>query len=137
MSIAEDEALACLKVLVAVAKADGRIRPDERKSLAAAIGGFQLPADTSVEELLSAELEIDVELAKITSAEAKEQVYRSAHFLVNADGTSAPEEHALLARIEAATAPSETLRSQLAGLAPPTRSVTLLTSLRSWFRSKS
>jgi tellurite resistance protein len=136
MTIAADEALACLNVLIAVAKADGKVKADERKSLAAAISGFELPPDTSVEALLAADIDVAAELAKVASSEAKEQVYRSAHFLANADGSSAPEEQALLARIEAATAPSDELRSRLAALAASSARGSFVDSIRAFFRTK-
>jgi len=137
MLIAEDEALACLKVLVAIAQADGKVKADEKKSLAAAISSFDLPVGVSVDGLLAEAIDIAGELGKITSAEAREQVYRSAFFLAHADGDAAPEERALLAQIEAATAPSDALRSQMAGLEQSSsRGATLMDSLRALFRSK-
>lgn len=137
MPVAEDEALACLNVLIAMAKADGSVTADEKKSLAAALGGFELPSETSVERLLCSPIDVDAELAKITSDDAKVQLYRSAHFLANADGVSAPEERALLTKIDVACAPSAQLRAQLAALAPPpTRGARWVSSLRALFRPK-
>lgn len=137
MPIAEEEAVACLKVLVAVAKADGRIQEGERKSLAAAIARFELPVSVSVEAVLEGDVDLDAELAKITSPEAREQVYRSASFLAAADGRSAPEEQALLVRIANVVQPSDELRGQLASLAPTSsRGPAFLESLRGLFRSR-
>ncbi len=101
--ISQDEALACLKVLVAVMKADGKIDPSERTSLAGAIAGFELGDAVTVDALLDADTDVDAELAKITSAAARAQTYRSASFMVNADGRKNPAELALLDRIAVAT----------------------------------
>lgn len=40
MLIDDDEALACLKVLIAVAKADGKVKADEKKSLSPRSAAF-------------------------------------------------------------------------------------------------
>ncbi len=135
MLIDEDEALACVKVLIAVAKADGKLAADERKSIAAAVASLQLPTTLSIDELLASEIDHHAELAKITSSEAKEQLYRSAHFMANADGVSHPRERELLAEIDTAVAPSEALRASIASLAPPPSSgaTRWLESLRGFF----
>lgn len=119
--IADAEALACLKILVAVARADGTVHHDERKSLAAALEGFQLPAGTSVESLLAEKVDVDAELALLRSAEAREQVYRSAYFMAFADGSCTKEEQALLDRIAEATGVTPEQRSSLDGLFYATR----------------
>lgn len=137
MLIAEEEALACLKILAALAKADGTVKADERRSLEAAIASLQLPLGTTAEGLLAETIDVPSELAKVESAEAREQLYRSAHFLAYSDGSSATDERALLAQIEATTAPSEALRAQMASLVPAARSAGLLGSLRALFQSKS
>jgi tellurite resistance protein len=134
MNITDDEALACLKVLIAMGKADGRLQGDERKALEAAVHRFDVPLGTSLDALLREAIDVDAELAVITSSAAKEQLYRSAHFLANADGVSAPEERVLLARIESATSPSAALRAQLASLAPPPGGSAWIESLRGLFR---
>lgn len=137
MLLDEAEALACLKVLVALAKADGKIERDEKKSIAAAISSLQLPVGVTVEGLLAEDVDLSAELGKVASPEGREQLYRSAYFLAHADGNAAPEELALLDQIDAVSAPSELLRSQMNTLVPPSsKSGTLLDSLRGLFRSK-
>ena len=113
MSIAENEALASLRILVAVARADGTVHNDERKSLAAALESLELPGGMSVEKLLAEEVDIDAQLRELTSADAREQVYRSAYFMAYADGTCTKEERALLDRIASVTEPSEEQRLSL------------------------
>jgi uncharacterized membrane protein YebE (DUF533 family) len=137
MLLDEDEALACLKVLVALAKSDGKVLTDEKKSIAAAISSFALPVGVSVDGLLAETVDVGTELAKITSKEAKEQLYRSAYFLAHADGTAAPQERALLEKIDLASAPSDELRSQMTTLVPPANSrASIFEALRGVFRSK-
>ncbi len=78
MSIAENEALASLKILVAIARADGTVHNDERRSLAAALESLELPGGTTVDRLLADPVDVAAELRKITSPEGRDQIYRSA-----------------------------------------------------------
>lgn len=119
--IADAEALACLEILVAIARADGSVHHDERKSLAAALEGFQLPAGVTVESLLAANVDVDTELAAIRTAEAREQLYRSATFMAFADGACTEEEQRILDRIAEVTGVSPEQRSSLDGLFYATR----------------
>jgi uncharacterized protein (DUF697 family)/uncharacterized tellurite resistance protein B-like protein len=112
-TIAEKEALACLRVLVAIARADGTIHQDERKSLSAALESLELPGGVTVDTLLAEKPDLDEQLALVTSTEAREQLYRSAHFMAHADGACTKEEQALIDRIGEATGVD---RSSLAGI---------------------
>lgn len=137
MLLDEDEALACLKVLVALAKADGRITGDEKKSISAAISSLQLPVGVSVDGLLSETVDVTSELSKVSTLEGREQLYRSAYFLAHADGNAAPQERALLDQIDAVSAPSDALRSQMTTLIPPSSSKSgVFDALRGFFRPK-
>jgi len=117
MSIAEDEALATLRILVAIARADGSIHTDERKSLAAALeslgGDVALPGGLATDRLLDETIDLDAELAVLTSPDAREQIYRSAYFMAFADGSCSKEEQAILDRIAVATEPSAETLAQL------------------------
>lgn len=115
-TIAEKEALACLRVLVAVARADGTVHNDERKSLAAALESLELPGGVTVESLLAEKPDVEAQLAQVTSAEAREQLYRSAYFMAYADGACTKEEQAILDRIAEVTGVDEGQRNSLAGL---------------------
>ncbi len=139
-TIPEHEALACLKVLVALMKADGKIEPSERASLEGAIAGFELGAMVTVDSLLDAEIDVDAELAHITSPEARAQTYRSASFMVNADGRKVPSEIALLDRIAAATDVSSGDRASIDRVfvaQPKSKVAALVDSLGSLFRRRS
>ena len=60
MTIRDIEAIATLKILAAVARADGTVHNDERKSLAAALESLVLEKPIPVDELLSTEKTVDV-----------------------------------------------------------------------------
>ena len=112
-TIAEKEALSCLRILVAIARADGTIHNDERKSLSAALESLELPGGMTVEKLLAEKPDVEAELANVTSDEAREQLYRSAYFMAHADGACTKEEQAILDRIAEVTGAD---RNSLAGL---------------------
>lgn len=112
-TIAEKEALACLRVLVAIARADGSVHNDERKSLAAALESLELPGGVTVDSLLAEKPDLEAQLAQVTSTDAREQLYRSAYFMAYADGTCTKEEQEMLDRIADVTGAD---RNSLAGL---------------------
>lgn len=113
MPIAENEALASLRILVAIARADGTIHNDERKSLAAALESLELPGGMTVEKLLAENVDVATQLRELKSEDAREQIYRSAYFMAYADGTCTKEEQAILDQIAAATAPPDETRKSL------------------------
>jgi tellurite resistance protein len=94
MQPAEKEA--CLRILLAIARADGVVDEEEERTLAvvAAEVGLSGPSDAT--------LDVDAELARVRSPEARELLVRAAHAMANVDGTCAPEELALLRKIHAA-----------------------------------
>ena len=136
MAIGEDEAVACLKVLILLAEADGVVDDGERKSLTGAALGFEIPE--SVDVLLADEsIDFAAELAKVTSAEGREQLYRSAYFMAHADGTYSDEEKAFIAKIAAVTKPSAGLQASLESTfasAPPSRTSAFVSALGGLFK---
>lgn len=115
-TIAEKEALACLRILVAIARADGTVHNDERKSLAAALESLELPGGMTVDSLLAEKPNVEEQLALVTSPEAREQLYRSAYFMAFADGACTKDEQVILDRIAEATGIEAGQRNSLAGL---------------------
>ena len=113
MAITDNEALASLRILVAVARADGSVHNDERKSLAAALESLALPGDATVDALLAEEVDVGAQLGELTSSEAREQIFRSAYFMAYADGTCTKEEQAVLDRIAEVSKPSAEQRASL------------------------
>lgn len=131
MTIRENEAVASLKILAAIARADGSVHNDERKSLAAAVDNLELTAPVKIDELL-ADTSIDVagELAKLESPEAREQIYRSAFFMAHADGTCTKEEQAILDLVATQTQVTPEARQSLDRIfTPPSRTSLLPTKL--------
>lgn len=116
MEIADNEALACLRILVAIARADGTVHNDERRSLAAALESLQLPGGITVEALLEESIDVDQQLEIVATREAGEQLYRSAYFMAYADGSCTKEEQAILDRIAQVTGVSPEQRVSLEGL---------------------
>jgi uncharacterized protein (DUF697 family) len=96
MSITEQEAVASLRILVAVAQADGQIHEEEKKSIAAALEGISLPSGTTADSLLAETIDVDAQLALLTSPAARGEIWKSAFAMANADGSCSPEEQKLL-----------------------------------------
>lgn len=99
MGISESEILTSLRVLVCVAKADGMLHVDERRTLAAALESVPLPEGMTLEALLGESNDLDDLLGELESRDARAEIYRSAFSMANADGSCSPEEQAVLDRI--------------------------------------
>jgi uncharacterized protein (DUF697 family)/tellurite resistance protein len=99
------EATACLRALVAVAKADGKITADERATLSSALS--VLPASGDLEPYLDETVELETVLAEITTPHVREQLWQSAYTMIHADGTATPAEDALVAKMRTAFAIDE------------------------------
>ena len=98
MDIDVKEATACLRALVAVAKADGKITADERATLETMVDA--LPGASDLRPFLDEQAkDVDLLLAEVKTPAAREQLWQSAYSMVHADGTASPEEQALLDRI--------------------------------------
>ncbi|HEY8076714.1 MAG TPA: TerB family tellurite resistance protein [Labilithrix sp.] len=105
------EVLAGIKVLVALAQADGTIHDEERLAIENALDGVDLPAGTTVETLLASKIDVPAELAHLRSDDAKKRTYEAACALVYIDGEVSREERELLRKIEEALAVEEEGRS--------------------------
>lgn len=124
--------MAGLAVLVAVAKADGVIAPEERQALEAALDdtaarseGNLAPLPGAVDKLLDTTPSIDVALGIIVSQALREQVFAAAVTMAHADRTVAPEEDKLLRKIKSAWSISDRFAAEahrvaaLASMPPP------------------
>ena len=99
-AVNQQEVLASFKVLVSMAKADGKLLEEEFASLADTFEEIHLPEGVTVDTLLNEEDEpIDTLLSQITSDIAQEVVYQSAYAMANIDGECSSEEKALLDKI--------------------------------------
>ena len=98
----QQEVVASFKVLVSMAKADGKLLEEEFSSLADTFEEIHLPEGVTVDRLLNEEDEpIDTLLTQITSEIAQEMVYQSAYAMANIDGECSSEEKELLDKIGA------------------------------------
>src|ERR1043166_5437417 len=102
MAITDTEAAAGLRILVAIAQADGTIHDDERAALNAALEGVTLPAATTVDSLLAEHVDVAKELAVVKGADARAEIYKSAYGMAHADGQCSPEEQTILDDIKKA-----------------------------------
>jgi uncharacterized protein (DUF697 family)/uncharacterized tellurite resistance protein B-like protein len=94
-----EEVLSGIKILVALAKADGRLHDNEEIAIKNALEGADLGADVTVEKLLLEVVDVDAELKNITSDEGRRSTYEAACAMVYVDGDAADSERALLDKI--------------------------------------
>lgn len=94
-----DEAIAGLRVLVSVAKADGVLRDEERALLEHAFHDVQLPDGIDLQWLLDEPIDIEAVLKQLTTEQAREHAYAAAYALACADGECSPAERDLLIRV--------------------------------------
>lgn len=98
----QQEVLASFKILVTMAKADGKLLAEESASLVDSFEEIHLPDGITVDRLLNEETEpIDILLSQVTSEIAQEMVYQSAYAMANIDGECSTEEQELLNKIGA------------------------------------
>jgi uncharacterized protein (DUF697 family)/uncharacterized tellurite resistance protein B-like protein len=98
-TINQQELIASFKLLVQMAKADGKILPEEIANLQDSLAQVELPEGISIDGLLAEELDTKALLAQITSDTARELVYQSVFTMANIDGEVSPEEEALLKEV--------------------------------------
>jgi uncharacterized protein (DUF697 family)/uncharacterized membrane protein YebE (DUF533 family) len=95
--ITEKEGTACIRVLVAVAKADGKVTAEETAALEGALEAY--PGSDDLKGMLAETIDLDAALGDIQSAAAKEALWESAYGLVHADGHASTEERELLEKL--------------------------------------
>lgn len=119
----EAEGLAGLRILVAVAAADGKLTDEERAALGAALK--ERGIDAPVGALMDDVMDLDAALGAVESDDVRRQIYIAAAGMAFADGTVAEEEEAVLARIREVWALGPDVSreaARLAALAAPTPS---------------
>ncbi len=97
--LADNVALASLRVLVCVAKADGDISPDERLAIGNSLMGLELPIDVTPKSLLDEQNDLDAQLRLFTTPESRDSLYHSALGMVHSDGNCTPKEQKMLEHI--------------------------------------
>ncbi len=96
------EALAALRLLVCMAKADGVLHPDERQSLLDALKDIPLPAGTTLDDLLAEENDPRALARQITTQNMRDCAYASVYTMAYCDKVLAEPENKLLEMLRAA-----------------------------------
>lgn len=108
MAVNEKEALACLKLVVCLAKADGALSQEERSVFDDTLRGLKLPAGTTAEGLLDGKYDADALLKEITTQDARDAAFAACFAMAYADRQCLPQEQAILEKLEKAwTIPKE------------------------------
>ncbi|MCS6782801.1 MAG: hypothetical protein RMI89_11075 [Gloeomargarita sp. SKYBB_i_bin120] len=124
-NLTPQEALACLKVLVFMARADGIFRAEEEEILLDLCRNLELPPNVSLLDLVRQDIDLEAELAQITSPAAREQVYAAALAMACADRNRSVEEREVLARIKNAFGVAQEKTDFIQRLMADTRSTLL------------
>jgi uncharacterized protein (DUF697 family) len=114
MNISNRQALAAIKVVLCVAKADGVFTPEEESALSGILSLMPENERPPLDQLLSEPIDLDAELAMIASSELRDQVYAVATLVANADGSIAEAEKVVLERIKPPTG-EDSLIGQIIG----------------------
>jgi uncharacterized protein (DUF697 family) len=96
------ESLAALRILVAVAQADGDLAEVEKETIRTALGGMPLPDGVTVDALLDERVDVSTTMAKITTPDLREQTFRAAWAVAYADKQAHPEEIRILEGLQQA-----------------------------------
>jgi uncharacterized protein (DUF697 family) len=116
MTLTENEALASLKLLVAVAKADGQFTSAERSTLEDALSHAKLPAGVTVQGLIDGTYDLDSLLREVTSQKARDAAFGACLTMAHAHRVPAPQARIVLERIEKAWAVPQDKRGLLGRL---------------------
>lgn len=104
MSLEPQEAIAGLQVLVYLAKADGKVAPEEKKILTEAWQKLRqlkiIPSEITIDSILAINIEIDAILPEIVTPKTQTVLYEAACALAEIDGVK-PSERAILDKLEA------------------------------------
>jgi uncharacterized protein (DUF697 family)/tellurite resistance protein len=100
MPITQEEAVAGLHILVAVAQADGKLHDEEKKALESAISEVGLTDVVGAGDLFDDAFDLDEQIALLRSPDARDATFRSAYSLAYADGECSHEERELLDKLK-------------------------------------
>lgn len=96
MAMTETESVASLKLLVAMAQADGTLQAEEKEAISGALANVKIAGLSSADALFAEKINVDAEIAKLSSDDARNSTYQAVYSLAYADGTCTKEEQALL-----------------------------------------
>jgi uncharacterized protein (DUF697 family) len=97
MSVISTEALAGIRLLICMAKADGVLKPEERFIIEDSLAGIKLPDGLSAEALLAENNDPALLAGLVRSAEARDYTYASAYAIACCDREMAEPEEKILA----------------------------------------
>ncbi|MGV2831382.1 hypothetical protein [Myxosarcina sp. GI1(2024)] len=104
MSLEPQEAIVGLQVLVCLAKADGKVAPEEKKVLTEAWQKLRqlkiIPPEITIDSILVKDIELDAILPEIVTPKTQIVLYEAAHALAEIDGIT-PSEREILDKLEA------------------------------------
>lgn len=100
----QDEAISAIRVIGAVAQADGTITHEERLAFRQALTDFapNLPDGTTVDAILEKEIDLDGALAGVRSPVVRKAVFEAAFAMSIVDGRATEEENDVMRKIRAA-----------------------------------
>jgi uncharacterized protein (DUF697 family) len=102
MAVISREALAGIRLMICMAKADGVLRSEERYQLEDALAGVDLPEKLTIATLLDEQNDAEKLAAEITTAEARDSVYASVFAMAYADREMAPSEAKIISMLRKA-----------------------------------
>jgi uncharacterized protein (DUF697 family) len=94
-----EEVLASVRVLVAIAKADGKIHPNEEQAISNALEGADMPGGVTAQTLLASNVDVDDALAVIKDPELQRRTLEAACAMVYVDHDASPDEKKLLEKV--------------------------------------
>ncbi len=103
-TINQQEILASIKLLVCMAKADGKLLEEERQGLIESLASLSLPEGVTIDSLLSEDINLEEIIPQITSQTARESTYQAAYLMAHIDGNCSEEEQQILDRLATAFA---------------------------------
>ena len=127
MEIDIKEGTACVRALVSMAKADGKITAEERAALQTAIE--MLPSGGDLAPFLDETTTFEKVIADVRSPVAREQLWFSAFSMVHADGSASPEEQQLLEKMRTTFGIDAAKASSMKRLLDETKDTLLLSNI--------
>jgi hypothetical protein len=129
MSITGKEALAGLQLLVAVAKADGDMTPEEHAVIVDALDDAEMPDGITTGALIKSSYDVDSLIAQIASQDARDVAFGACITMAHANRVCLPKEQAILDKIEVAWAVPEEKKTLLGRVLQEAKDTVWLTHL--------
>lgn len=129
----EQESLATLRTLILVAKADGKVETRELEALKSGLADVKLPTSVTLDSLLAETVQLEAQLALITTPDAGERVFQSALAIARSGNVSDakldPQTRAVLDKIRTKFGVSPEREKLFAALWNETKDTVLLSNI--------